>query len=249
MENLFTLKGKKILVTGASSGIGKSIAVESSRQGAQLVIVARNAEKLELTKELLDKNNENHFVYSCDLTSTASLDLLVASLEPLDGLVLNAGAVKLAPISFINDDMVDELFEINVKSSIRLVQRLVKAKKINKGASVVFVSSISTQKATLGNTVYNATKGAVNSLVKSLAYEMANKQIRANAILPGFIPTEILKENAISEEDLTKHQKNYPLGRFGTPEDVAYLVIYLLSNQSNWMTGSLINLDGGYSLK
>ena len=100
MENLFTLKGKKILVTGASSGIGKSIAVESSRQGAQLVIVARNAEKLDFTKELLDKNNENHFVYSCDLTSTASLDLLVESLEPLDGLVLNAGSVKLAPISF-----------------------------------------------------------------------------------------------------------------------------------------------------
>lgn len=249
MDSLFSLKGKKILVTGASSGIGIGIALQTSNQDAQLTIVGRDFERLEATKKLLKNIEESHITISCDLTSSEALDDLVASLDPLDGLVLNAGAVKLAPIAFINDDVVDKLFEVNIKSSIRLVQRLVKAKKLKKGASIVFISSIATQKTTAGNAVYNATKGAVNSLVKSLALEMATKQIRSNAILPGFVPTGILNQDTISKEDLELHQKNYPLGRFGTPDDVAYLAIYLLSDQSKWMTGSLINLDGGFSLK
>jgi NAD(P)-dependent dehydrogenase (short-subunit alcohol dehydrogenase family) len=248
MENLFTLKGKKILVTGASSGIGMAIAVQTAQQEAQIFLVGRSTERLEATKILLKKSTENHIAFSCDITSVAALDDLVAALEPLDGLVLNAGAVKLAPIAFINDEVVDQLFELNIKSSIKLLQRLVKAKKLKKGAAIVFISSIATQKTTLGNAVYNATKGAVNALVKSVALEMANKQIRANAILPGFVPTGILGQETISE-DLKAHQKNYPLGRYGTPEDIAYLAIYLLSDQSKWMTGSLINIDGGFSLK
>ena len=122
-------------------------------------------------------------------------------------------------------------------------------KKLNKGASIVFVSSISTQKATIGNAVYNATKGAVNAFVKSLALELAAKQIRANAILPGFVHTSILDNAKMSKEELEAHLKNYPLGRYGKPEDIAYLSTFLLSDKSNWMTGSLINLDGGFSLK
>ena len=171
------------------------------------------------------------------------------TIEPLDGIVLNAGIVKLSPIAFINDDSVDELFEVNVQSSIKLIQRLVRNKKLKKGASIVFISSIATQKATIGNAVYNATKGAVNSFVKSLAIELAKKQIRANAILPGFVPTGILETSPMTEEEIQTHLQNYPLGRFGKPDDVAYLAVYLLSKQSNWMTGSLINLDGGFSLK
>jgi NAD(P)-dependent dehydrogenase (short-subunit alcohol dehydrogenase family) len=248
-QNLFSLQDKKILVTGASSGIGAGIAKQTAQQGAQLVLVGRNQVRLELTLSQLKVSDSNHQVISCDLSSLVDLDNLVASLEPLDGLVLNAGAVKLAPIAFINDEVVDNLFEVNVKSSIRLVQRLVKAKKLKKGASIVFISSIATQKTTVGNAVYSATKGAVNALVKSLALEMSSKRIRTNAILPGFIPTGILNQGDVSVEDLEVHQKNYPLGRYGTPEDVAYLAIYLLSEQSNWMTGSLINLDGGFSLK
>lgn len=249
MESLFSLKGKKILVTGASSGIGFAIAFQASQQGAQMTIVGRDEDRLEASRALLKEIEEAHIAISCDLSSYEALNDLVATLEPLDGLVLNAGAVKLAPIAYINDDVVDQLFEVNVKSSIRLVQRLVKAKKLKKGASIVFISSITTQKTTVGNTVYNATKGAVNSVVKSFALEMANKQIRSNGILPGFIPTGILSQDTVSNDDLELHKKNYPLGRFGSPEDVAYLAIYLLSDQSKWMTGSLINIDGGYSLK
>ena len=249
MNHLFSLEGKKILITGASSGIGEGMAIETAKQGAHLIIVARNIEKLEATHAKLQKNSLDHQIKSCDVSATEDLDALVASIEPLDGLVLNAGAVKLAPIAFINDEVIDDLFEINIKSSIRLLQRLVRAKKLKKGASIVFISSIATQKATVGNSVYNATKGAVNTLVKSVALEMASKQVRTNAILPGFIPTNILSNGGVSTEDLEAHKKNYPLGRYGTPEDIAYLAIYLLSDASQWMTGSLINLDGGFSLK
>ena len=248
MNNLFSLKKKNILVTGASSGIGKSVAINIALQGAFVKILARDSERLNSTLDsLLD--NDNHVAISCDLSSKSDLDTLVDELEPLDGLVLNAGAVKLAPIAFINDDTIDDLFEINIQSSIRLIQRLVKNRKIKKGASIVFISSIATKKATIGNAVYNATKGAVNSFVKSLALELAKKKIRTNAILPGFVPTNIMNNTGVTDADLDTHLNNYPLGRFGKSEDIAFLVIYLLSNQSDWMTGSLINIYGGFSLK
>lgn len=249
INQLFSLEGKKILITGASSGIGEGIAIETAKQGANLIIVARSSEKLKATHAKLQQNNFAHQIKSCDVSALEDLEALVASIEPLDGLVLNAGAVKLAPIAFINDNVVDDLFEVNIKSNIRLLQRLVRTKKIKKGASIVFISSIATQKATIGNAVYNATKGAVNALVRSVALELAPKQIRANAILPGFIPTGILDKGDVSPEELQLHKKNYPLGRYGTPEDVANLAQYLLSDASQWMTGSLINLDGGFSLK
>jgi NAD(P)-dependent dehydrogenase (short-subunit alcohol dehydrogenase family) len=249
MSSLFSLEDKKILVTGASSGLGKSVAINTSLQGAQVFISARSEERLKETLDNLKESQNKHQAITCDLSSKEDLDALVDSLGPLDGIVLNAGAVKLAPIAFINDTTVDDLFEINVQSSIRLVQRLLRKKKLKKGASIVFISSIATQKATIGNAVYNATKGAVNAFVKSLALELASKNIRANAILPGFVPTGILDNSQMSEEELKAHLKNYPLGRYGKPEDVAYLAIFLLSNQSSWMTGSLINLDGGFSLK
>ncbi len=248
MADLFSLEGKNILVTGASSGLGKSVAINTSSQGARLIITARNNERLNETLNSL-KSYDKHKAICCDLSSKKDLDILVEAIEPLDGIVLNAGAVKLAPIAFINDTSIDELFEVNVQSSIRLIQRLVRKKKLKKGASIVFISSIATQKATIGNAVYNATKGAVNSFVKSLALELAKKQIRANAILPGFVPTGIMSNSEMSKEELDVHLKNYPLGRYGKPEDIAYLAIYLLSDQSSWMTGSLLNLDGGFSLK
>lgn len=248
-DTLFSLKGKKILVTGASSGIGKSVAMNAAAQGAQLTVLARNSERLQTTLAEFKDTGVTHKAVCCDLASVKDLDDLVEHLEPLDGIVLNAGAVKLAPVAFIKDDTIDDLFEINIQSSIRLVQRLIRKKKLKKGASLVFISSIATQKATPGNSVYNATKGAVNAFVKSLALELASKQIRANAILPGFVPTGILSGSDTSSPELEAHLKNYPLGRYGTPEDVAYLSIYLLSDQSSWMTGSLINLDGGFSLK
>lgn len=249
MTNLFSLEGKAILVTGASSGIGKAISIGTSLRGAEVHLTARDEERLNNTLSELKAPNSAAMATICDLSSKEDIDLLCEQIIPLDGLVVNAGFVKLAPVAYIKDDIIDTLFEVNIKSSIRLVQRLVKLKKIKKGASIVFISSIATQKATIGNAVYNATKGAVNSFVKSLALELAPKGIRVNAILPGLVQTNILEGDQSTEQDLEKHLLNYPLGRFGEPNDIANLAIYLISDESSWMTGSLINIDGGFSLK
>lgn len=248
-ETLFSLSNKKILVTGASSGIGKSVAIQSALQGAQVTVLGRDNARLQATLSELQSTDIGHKAVCCDLSMKSDLDDLVQNIDALDGVVFNAGAVKLAPVAYIKDANIDDLFEVNIQSSIRLVQRLLRKKKLKKGASLVFISSIATQKATIGNSVYNATKGAVNAFVKSLALEVANNKIRANAILPGFVPTGILDGSDPDSPELQAHLKNYPLGRYGAPEDIAYLSIYLLSDQSNWMTGSLINLDGGFSLK
>lgn len=247
MKTIFSLSNKNILVTGASSGIGRAIAIENSKQGANIIGTARNKEKLLETKEMLTEGK--HLFIDADLSDEANLDMLVEQLPLLDGLVLNAGIVKTMPVKYIKKNVLDYMFNINIQSSILLIQKLLKNKKINSGGSICFISSVATQKATLGNAMYIATKGAVNSFAKALALELAPKQIRVNAIMPGFVETNILDENNISEEQLEIHKKNYPIGRFGKPEDVAHLSIYLMSDESKWMTGSSIVIDGGFSIK
>ncbi|GAA4053867.1 SDR family oxidoreductase [Flavobacterium chungnamense] len=247
MKTIFSLSNKNILVTGASSGIGRAIAIENSKQGANIIGTARNKEKLLETKEMLSEGK--HLFIDADLSDEASLDMLVEQLPLLDGIVLNAGIVKTMPVKYIKKNVLDYMFNVNIQSSILLIQKLLKNKKINSGGSICFISSVATQKATLGNAMYIATKGAVNSFAKALALELAPKQIRVNAIMPGFVETNILEENNISEEQLETHKKNYPIGRFGKPEDVAHLSIYLMSDESKWMTGSSIVIDGGFSIK
>jgi len=247
MGLLFGLQDKVILVTGASSGIGRSIALLCAKQGASIKVTARNSERLEETIQLLPKGNHSYF--SADLTSEEAISALVQELPELDGLVLNAGMVKTVPVRFIKTADLEEMFRLTVYSSALLIQQLLKHKKIKSGASICFISSVASQKITIGNSMYSAAKGALNSFTKSLALELAPKQIRVNAILPGMIVTNILKDSSISSDQLDEHVKNYPIGRFGTPEDVAGLTVYLMSDVSKWMTGSLLTIDGGYTLK
>jgi NAD(P)-dependent dehydrogenase (short-subunit alcohol dehydrogenase family) len=247
MKSLFSLQGKTILVTGASSGIGRAIAVLCAQQGATIIMTARNKERLSETLHLLPKGNHHYII--TDLTSEIELKELVEQLPVLDGIILNAGMVKLVPVQFIKKDDLDYMFKLTLYSSIMLIQQLLKSKKIKSEASICFISSAASQKITIGNSVYSASKGALNSFAKSLALELAPKQIRVNAILPGMISTGILGSGVVSEEQLQIHLKNYPLGRFGTPEDVAGLTVYLMADVSKWMTGSLLTIDGGYTLK
>lgn len=242
---IFSLEKKKILVTGASGGIGSAVAQVCISESADLILTGRNAQRLH---EVTDSFNGSTLskVWVGDLTSEADLDEMCQFCDQLDGLVLNAGIVKISPVQFIQTKDLNQLFETNILSSIKLVQKLLKRKKINPGASIVFVSSISTRKATIGNAMYNATKGAVNTFTQSLALELAPKRIRVNAVLPGYVITNILRGELQEEQN---HMLNYPLGRFGSPLDVAYLIKYLLSDASSWMTGSLIPIDGGFSLK
>lgn len=247
MNPLFGLAEKKILVTGASSGIGRAVADMLAAQGATVMLTARNEERLQTVLQSLP--NDGHHYFCVDLTVDEEVKKLAAEMPVLDGIILNAGMVKTVPVQFVKREDLDYMFNLMLHSSILLVQQLLKNKKLKPGASVCFISSVASQKITIGNAIYSAAKGALNSFAKSLALELAPKQIRVNAILPGMVQTAILDSGVVSDEQLQIHLKNYPLGRFGQPQDIAGLTVYLMADVSQWMTGSLIVLDGGYTLK
>ena len=234
MYSPFSLENKSILVTGASSGIGRSIAIECSRMGACLYLTGRNENRLLETLSLLDNRN-NHTVLMADLSSADQIDSLVDSLEgKLDGVVQCAGFTIPKPFRFI---------------SLEDINAIVKRKKINKNASIVFISSISgVYISSVGGCLYSGSKGAINGFLKGMALELSSKSIRVNSVNPGMIDTNIYGNGVITSEQLTEDVKRYPLGRYGKPEEVAYAVVYLLSDASSWVTGTNLLIDGGYTL-
>lgn len=246
MNNPFSLENKRILVTGASSGIGQCIAVECSKMGAQMVVAARNQERLHETVSQIATSDSQEII--ADISTVEGVDAIVEQVPELDGLVLNAGIIHTAPVKFINEENMMAVFNTNILSSIRLVQRLIKKKKLNRNASVVFISSISTFQVKKGNSLYSATKGAVNSFAKALAVEVGHLGIRVNCIQPGNIKTRVMDAGAITEEQRAEYMKKYILGE-GEPIDVAYPAIYLLSNAAKWVTGSIFTIDGGGTLQ
>lgn len=247
MYNPFTLEGKNILVTGASSGIGRGICIDTSKMGATVHLMARNEQRLNET--LSQMEGEGHQVHQVDLCDKDALTTMVDSLPLLDGVVLCAGIIKTTPVKNISEDALEEIFNTNIMADIRMVSRLLKKKKLNKGASVVFISSVSTFNVKVGNSLYSATKGAVNSFAKAMALEVAKQDMRVNCIQPGFVPSSILSSGAIEEDAFLKfYAERHPLG-FGTPSDIANGCIYLLSDASRWVTGSIFTLDGGYTLQ
>ena len=245
--NPYSLEGKTVLVTGASSGIGRTTAIECSKMGANVIITARNEERLKATLDSLDTEfGQTHQMFLADLSSEEGINALVDELPHLDGVSLNAGIVKTLPVKFINKDDLKEVLNVNMMGPILLAQRLLKKKKITRGSSVVFTSSIGgVMISTVGNTMYGVSKGGLNAFMKGMALEMASVGIRSNSVNPGFVMTNILSAGTISEEDLKKNVSAYPLGRFGKPEDIAYAIIYLLSDASSWMTGESVKITGG----
>lgn len=245
-ENPFSLTGKKILVTGASSGIGRAIAISASNMGATIFITSRNKENLFETYKLLKPGFE-HQLISADLTDQNDIKKLVAEIPPLDGLVNCAGILKKLPLKFLSSKSIDETFSINFKGPALLSQSIYKNKKLQEGASIVFISSIAATQASLGNINYMSSKGALTSFARGVALELAPKKIRVNCILPALVETELVT-NALSEKNLNDYLEKFPLGRFGRPEDIANGAIYLLSNASSWVTGTSLLIDGGVTL-
>ena len=245
--NPFSLENKKILVTGVSSGIGESIAIQVSKMGADVLITGRNPERLQNTFGQLESKGENIQLIA-DISQVDSIDYLVRELPELDGIVLNAGVLKTLPVKNITEESMMDVFDTNILSSIRFIQRMLKAKKIRANSSIVFISSISTFQVKKGNSLYSATKGAINSFAKVLALEVAPRGIRVNCIQPGFVKTRVLDAGALTEEQLQEHFKKYPLG-IGEPKDIAYPTIYLLSDAAKWVTGSVFTIDGGGTLQ
>lgn len=248
MYNPFSLEGKTILVTGASSGIGKATAIECSKMGAKVIITARNEVRLKETLFLL--SGEGHSMVICDLSEQNSLEKLVQELPEVQGLVNNAGFTKLSPIQFIKENDFFDIIRVNTFAPILLFQMLLKKKKIKKGSSVVFTSSMAGLGfSSTGNGMYTASKGAISAFIRTAALELSSKQIRVNAVCPSMIDTGILSSGQLTVEQILEDMKSYPLGRYGKPEEVAWAIIYLLSDASSFTTGTNLQIDGGVSLK
>ncbi len=247
MQDIFSLKGKTILITGASSGIGKAVALECATAGATCIITARNEERLSATLSNLD--GEGHQLISADLSNAESIEAIVGQLPKLDGVVSCAGIVETKMLKFTEEDDLLHLFNTNAFSSIRLVRTLVQQKKLKKEASIVIISSISGVKCGyIGGSIYGATKGALEGFIKATALELAPQKIRVNTITPGMVETSLLKDSEIDSDLLEADKLRYPLKRYGKPEEVGYSAVYLLSDATKWMTGTSLLIDGGYTI-
>ena len=240
MDSIFSLKEKVVLITGAASGIGKQIALRCSEAGSFTVVTDRDSARLIDVYQSLSNEEKQKFI--CDLSIEKEIIDMVSFLPPLDGIVLCAGMAKTAPVKHNSRSSVEEVFKTNTFANITLVQQLLRQNKVKKGASVVFISSIASIKPYKGNSLYSASKGAINSFSKVMALEYGAKHIRVNCIHPGIIRTKSVSN--FSEEEMAKQSAMIPLG-FGTPDDIAYGSIYLLSEASKWITGIDLIIDGG----
>lgn len=246
-HNPFSLNNKTILVTGASSGIGRSVAIETSKLGAQLIITARNEKRLKETFLALD--GKDHIYVIADLSNSDDQNRLLNKLPKLDGIVHCAGISGHYLFTFLKEEHINDMFDINFFSPMYLTKKVLKEKKINKNGSIVFLTSTSgIISSYIGGSLYSATKGALNGLIKGMAIELASKKIRVNSVMPSMIETPIMDSGEITDEQFTEDKKLYPLKRYGRPEEVAYAVIYLLSDASSWTTGTNLLLDGGRSI-
>lgn len=246
-HNPFALQGKTVLVTGASSGIGRAVATECSRLGAVLVITGRNAERLDETLAMLD--GEGHTAITADLTCAEDIDRLVAEAPELDGVALCSGIGMMLPVQFSTRKKLLDVLDSNFLYPVELLRLLLKKKRVKAGASIVAISSMGgTHFFTIGNGAYGASKAALDAYMKFCARELAPKRIRVNTVLPAMIDTPLIHRGAVSDEEHAADAATYPLKRYGRPEEVAYAVIYLLSDASAWITGTSLIVDGGKSL-
>lgn len=249
MDNPFSLEGKTILVTGASSGIGRATAVECARMGATVVLTARDEERLKETLALMGNEAKPHLILTADLTKEQDLTALVENMPRLDGCVSNAGMGMTLPLQFASLEKMEQLYRVNCFAPVVLVKELIKKKKLNKGASVVFTSSIAgLTNISPANAMYGSSKSALNAFVKYMALEFAGKQIRFNSIHPGRIETPLIQNNMVTEEDRVRDVEKYPMKRYGQPEEVARPMVFLLSDAASFITGTSIVVDGGRSL-
>ncbi len=246
-RNPFSLEGKTILVTGASSGIGRQTAIECSKAGASLIITGRDESRLDDTMQCLAGGQHSAIV--ADVTSEDGLKGIISALPKLDGVVLAAGIVEMWPVLFASPKKFKKIYDTNLFAPIELLRLIVKQKLFNKGFSVVAIDSIAGScDFAPANGIYGSGKAALLSFLKYFALETASKGIRVNTVSPGMILTPMHTNGAVDQAKLDETIAKVPLGRWGNPEDVAYAAIYLLSDASSYITGTDIKVDGGYSI-
>lgn len=246
-NNPFSLDGRIILITGASSGIGKELAILCSRMGSKVVITGRNQKRLNDTFKQLE--GEGHKMLIADLPN--DIDHITNEITSVNGVVHSAGILNFVPYNFVTSQELSRVFDVNLISPVILTQRLLKSKKLEKDSSVVFISSIAGNViAAKGNSAYSASKSALVGIMKVMALELAPKGIRVNSILPGMVRTELMNTflESLTPEQIARDELKYPLG-YGESSDVAFAAIYMLSAVSKWMTGTSLVIDGGFSLQ
>lgn len=254
MLSHFMLSGKTIIVTGASSGIGRECAICCSKHNATVILLGRDIERLSETLSMM-QNAEKHFIYTIDLLEyekvVAITRNIVTDIGKIDGLVNCAGISTTLPLNSISPLKMELFFKTNVIGALNLTKQVVKASHFSEdGGSIVFISSVMGRVGEAGKSLYGMTKGAIDAAVKSLAVELAPRKLRVNSILPGVVESPMSK-NAVYSRDtvsLSKIINLHPLG-LGKPEDIANAGIFLLSDASRWITGTNLIVDGGYLAK
>lgn len=246
MNNPFSLEGKIVLVTGSSSNIGRKIAMRCSEMGARIIVVARDEERMKATVSGLA--GKGHKYYAVDLSNAELIANLIEEVPMLDGVVLCAARFDSTPVKNIKRELVQDMFNTNTFANFDIVQKLLKKKKINKGGSIVFISSVASMRPYKANSLYSATKGAINSFSKVLALELGPQKIRVNCMHPGIVRREEgIREGALTAEQQRQEMERFPLG-MGETDDIAYAVVYLLSDVAKWITGIDLVVDGGQTL-
>lgn len=253
-NNPFSLAGKTILVTGASSGIGRSTAIEGSKMGARIILSAipRESDMLQSVRNELEKGE--HVIIPVDLRNESESRNLATDVPPLDGVVFAAGTLLPRPLAYYSMKNIQDAFSVNTFANMSLTKELVRAKKLNVGCSLVFISSIASHWVTAPTLdLYSASKAALDSFSKQCAVELADRRIRANTINPGIIQTGMVDSFASMmmnnpEEMIGSFERMCLLQRLGNPEEVAWMAVYLLSDASSFVTGSSFVIDGGLSI-
>lgn len=245
--NPFTLEGKTILVTGASSGIGKATSLLCADMGAKVIAIGRK--ELRLEEMVFSLTGEGHVKMVLDLNDEKAVDAAVSEIPLLDGVANCVGVANMNPFQFVDRQEMDGVFSTNFFSPVMLVNKLLKAKKLQKGSSVVFVSSIDGPKVIhAGNSVYSASKSALVGMARNMAIDLIRKKIRVNCVLPGTTDTEMIRTANVTEEMLQETAKSLPMKRFAKPDEIAAAIAFLLSEASSYMIGTEIVVDGGSSI-
>jgi NAD(P)-dependent dehydrogenase (short-subunit alcohol dehydrogenase family) len=241
------MSDKRILLIGATSYIaGGIIDVLYQKGNYNLILTGRDEEKLSKIKKSHDHTESTTYL-KLDLENVESIEKFCQNLTPVDGIVFCAGYNEYLPIKFLKSEVLEKIFVVNYFSFLSIIKIIIKKKLINKEGSIVAISSISSQLGVQGTTAYAASKAALNSTIKVIASELAARKVRANAICPGIVMSPMLNQDNLDVDQLKEQEKNYPLG-FGTPADIGYAVSYLLSSDSRWITGNILNIDGGLTL-
>ncbi|MBC8321177.1 MAG: SDR family oxidoreductase [Bacteroidetes bacterium] len=241
------LTKKTILVTGASSGIGRHAALKISQQGGTLIITGRDEPRLSKTFKNLKEGNHKMFV--ANLNNEEEINTLVADLPSINGLVHCAGIVGPTPVKFIRKENIEKLMGINFEVPVLLTARILLLKKLMNNSSIVFMSTVATQMPYFGGALYNSAKSAIESYSKTLALELVKKGIRSNCISPGLVNTPLIKKPVsdgqmeIIDESLGRYLKKYPMG-IGEPEEVANAIVFFLSDESKWISGTNLVMGG-----